>query len=113
MLIYQVQSLSDISDFHFQRNIRVCHRACADHAFLTLMSKRMLQQVDGVFFDFNVFKGMFHVIAFASGVTVNAPVLSFLRNALYVLLTSGNHHYVSFVNIYYKFLGGRGWLESV
>ena len=70
----QFQGFAHIADFRLQRNVRIRHGSCADHAFFSLMDKGVFQQFNGIFLDLDVLKGMLHVIAFAPGIAVNTAV---------------------------------------
>ena len=74
VLFNQQQRAPCVFQTLFQRHIWVAHRACADHAALSLASQSSFEQVKGVFLDLDILEIMCHLIALAPRVAVDAAV---------------------------------------
>ena len=74
ILVNQLQNTAECAKLHFQRNIGICHGTCANHAWLSFGFQCSFQQFHCIFLYLDVFKWMLHMIAPASGITVNTSV---------------------------------------
>ncbi len=68
------KGFTGVSEIFFEREIRVCHRACANHAALSFSPESGFEQLERVFLDLDVLEVMIHLIAFAARVAVYAAM---------------------------------------
>ena len=70
----QLQTPSRQAQLFFQMQIRVAHGARTNHAALPLFPQCLFQKHRRVLLHFNILKPMLHLIACASGITVDTAV---------------------------------------